>query len=75
MKIDAGLGMREVWVWQAGVISVQRLRSDGSGYDEFGRSALLPQLDLAMLAEHVLPQDEPQALRAFCNLIRAQIQA
>jgi hypothetical protein len=48
---------------------------DGSGYDEFGRSALLPQLDLAVLAEHVLPQDEPQALRAFCNLIRAQIQA
>jgi hypothetical protein len=36
---------------------------------------LLPQLDLAVLAEHVLPQDELQALRAFRNLIREQIQA
>jgi Uma2 family endonuclease len=75
MKIYAGLGIREVWVWQAGVITVQRLRSDGAGYDEFGSSALLPQLDLVVLAEHVLPEDEPQALRAFRNLIRAQIQA
>ncbi len=75
MKIYAGLGIREVWVWQAGVISVQRLRSDSSGYDEFVSSALLPQLDLAVLAEYVLPEDEPQALRAFRNLIRAQIQA
>jgi hypothetical protein len=56
-------------------VSVQRLRSDGSGCDEFRRSALLPQLDLAVLAEHVLPQDEPQALRAFRNLIQVPIQA
>jgi Uma2 family endonuclease len=75
LKIYAGLGIREVWVWQAGVITVQRLRSDGSGYDEFVSSALLPQLDLAVLAAHMLPQDEPQALRAFRNLIRSQIQA
>jgi hypothetical protein len=54
---------------------VQQLRSDRSGYDEFVSSALLPQLDLVMLAEHIRPQDEPQALRAFRNLIRAQIQA
>jgi Uma2 family endonuclease len=73
MQIYAGLGVQEVWVWQAGTIAVQRLRSDGSGYDEFASSELLPQLDLVMLAEHIRPQDEPQALRAFRNLIRAQI--
>ncbi len=75
MQIYAGLGVREVWVWRLGSISVQRLRSDGSGYDAFASSALLPQLDLAMLSEHIRPQDEPQALRTFRNLIREQIQA
>ncbi len=73
MKIYAGLGIQEVWVWQAGVITVQQLRSDSSGYEESARSALLPQLDLAMLAAYVLPEDEPQALRAFRDLIRAQL--
>ena len=63
----------EVWVWQAGTMIVQRLRSDGSGYDAFASSALLPQLDLGMLAEYIRPKDEPQALRAFRNLIREQI--
>ncbi len=71
MQIYAGLGVREVWVWRLGSISVQRLRSDGSGYETFASSALLPQLDLAMLSEHIRPQDEPQALRTFRNLIRA----
>jgi hypothetical protein len=47
----------------------------GWGWDEFVSSALLPHLDLAVLAAHVLPEDEPQALWAFRNLIRAQIQA
>jgi Uma2 family endonuclease len=75
MQIYAGLGVLEVWVWQAGSMIVQRLRSDGSGYDAFVSSVLLPQLDLGMLAEYIRPQDEPQALRAFRNLIREQIQA
>lgn len=75
MQIYAGLGIREVWVWQAGRMTVRRLRSDGSGYDEFASSALLPQLDLAVLAAYILPEDEPQALRAFRNLIRSQVQA
>jgi Uma2 family endonuclease len=75
MQIYAGLGIQEVWVWQSGVMGVQQLRSDGSGYDEFAGSALLPQLDLAILVAYVLPADEPQALRAFRDLIRAQIKA
>ncbi len=75
MQIYAGLGVREVWVWQAGTIAVQRLRSDGSGYDIFTSSALMPPLDLTILAEYIRPQDEPQALRAFRNLIREQLKA
>jgi Uma2 family endonuclease len=75
MKIYQGLGVLEVWVWQAEQIIVQRLRADGSGYDEFPSSALLPNLDIPLLAAHILPEDEPQALRAFRNLIRQQNQA
>jgi Uma2 family endonuclease len=75
MKIYAGLGIQEVWVWQEGTMTVQRLRSDGSGYDQCPSSALLPQLDLAILAGYVRPDDEPQSLRAFRDLVREQIQA
>ncbi len=73
LKIYQGLGVLEVWVWQAGIIMVQRLRADGSGYDEFSGSALLPQLDFQLVADHILPDDEPQALRAFRNIIRNQL--
>lgn len=46
MAIYAGLGVQEVWVWQAGAMTVQRLRSDGAGYEAAVRSELLPELDL-----------------------------
>jgi Uma2 family endonuclease len=73
MKIYQGLGVLEVWVWQAGIMTVQRLRPDRSGYDEFPNSALLPNLDFPCLTAHILPEDGPQALRAFRNLVRSQI--
>jgi Uma2 family endonuclease len=73
LKIYQGLGILEVWVWQTGTITVQRLRADGSGYDEFPGSALLPHLDFQLLTHHILPDEEPQALRAFRNAIRNQL--
>jgi Uma2 family endonuclease len=73
MEIYQGLGVSEVWVWQSGIIVVQRLRADGSGYDEFPSSALLPNLDFQILASYVTPEDEPQALRSFRNIIRTQL--
>lgn len=75
MKIYQGLGVLEVWVWQAGTIVVQQLREDQSGYSECLSSALIPALDFQLLAGHMLPQEEPQALRAFRTLIRKQINA
>ena len=73
MKIYQGLGVLEVWVWQAGTIVVQQLREDKSGYTECPNSALIPTLDFQLLADHILPREEPQALRAFRTLIRKQI--
>jgi Uma2 family endonuclease len=68
MQIYQGLGVQEVWVWQAGAIAVHRLQDQS--YEASTRSALLPHLDLQVLAAHILPEDEPQALRAFRNLFR-----
>ena len=73
MTIYQGLGVLEVWVWQAGTIVVQQLREDRSGYTECPSSALIPELNLQLLAHHILPQEEPQALRRFRTLIRKQI--
>lgn len=75
MNIYQGLGVLEVWVWQAGTIVVQQLREDQSGYRECSSSALIPALDFQLLAGHMLPQEEPQASRAFRTLIRKQINA
>ena len=75
MNIYQGLGVLEVWVWQAGTIVVQQLREDQSGYSECSSSALIPALDFQLLAGHMLPQEEPQALRAFRTLIRKHINA
>ena len=75
MNIYQELGVLEVWVWQAGTIVVQQLREDQSGYRECSSRALIPALDFQLLAGHMLPQEEPQALRAFRTLIRKQINA
>ena len=74
LAIYQGLGVLEVWVWKAQRLTVQRLRKDASGYDEFTSSALLPKLDFKLLADHILPDNEPQAVRAFRNLIRSQLE-
>jgi Uma2 family endonuclease len=70
MKIYQGLGVLEVWVWQAKTMTVHRLREDHSGYDECPNSTLLPDLDFQLLAAHILPEEEPQAVRSFRNQLR-----
>jgi Uma2 family endonuclease len=69
LAVYKGLGISEVWFWQAGQLSVQRLQADG--YAPVPRSTLLPDLDLELLAEYIRPEDEPQAVKAFRNIIRA----
>ena len=54
-KLEAyrGLGVREVWVFRDGKISVHRLAKDR--YESAPRSELFPSLDLDVLARHVVP--------------------
>jgi Uma2 family endonuclease len=70
LRVNQGLEISEVWFWQDGRLIVQSLQADGDTYAPVSRSMLLPDLDLNLLAEHIRPEDEPQAVRAFRNIIR-----
>jgi len=63
LPIYAALGVKEVWVWDGGVISAHVLR--GSTFVRSARSTLLPSLDLKRLAKHASMQDQSKAVRAF----------
>jgi Uma2 family endonuclease len=71
LRVYQGLGIPEVWFWQDGKLVVHRLQADGDAYAPVSRSVLLPDLDLELLATHIRPEDEPQAVKAFRNIIRA----
>ena len=59
----ARLGVREVWIFEAGAFRVVTLRP--AGYEPIAASEVLPGLDLARLAHHVAEKDQHAALRAF----------
>jgi Uma2 family endonuclease len=71
LKVYQGLGIPEVWFWQDGRLIVQSLQADGDAYAPVSHSLLLPDLDLNLLSEHIRPENEPQAVRAFQNIIRS----
>ncbi len=63
------LGIREVWFWHEDRFDVYHL--GGEGYEAVPGSRLLPELDLALLATHVVQPDPLEALLAY----RAQVRA
>ncbi len=67
LAVYAGLEVPEVWVWRANAFEVFVL--DEEGYRPSERSVLLPEIDLAMIAELALEPkqiDAVRALRARC---------
>ena len=58
LPIYAALGVREVWVWQDGAITVHTLRADA--YRTAARSKVLSGIDLAQLTAHL---SEPSTTR------------
>ncbi|MBE9079395.1 Uma2 family endonuclease [Romeria aff. gracilis LEGE 07310] len=68
LNIYRGLGVAEVWQWQAGAFSIYCLRS--SGYERVETSELLPTLDLTMLVSYVKPEAQFDAVMAFRDAIR-----
>ena len=51
LDVYGGLGVPEVWLWARGAFYVYVLDSATGEYTEAGRSRLLPDLDLARVAE------------------------
>ena len=70
LRIFAGLGVPEVWMWRRGSLSVYRLT--GSTYEEHPRSALLPELDVQYLAALAMHPDQAEATRLWARFVERQ---
>ena len=70
-KLDVyrGLGVPEVWMWEDGRLRVFVLADDR--YDERAKSALFPELDLALFASFVrLDESQAKLVKAFRAAVR-----
>lgn len=67
LEIYRRIGVREVWFWQDGVISVYCLRS--SGYERVSQSELLPDLNIESLELHSRMADQYDAVNAFIQTL------
>src|ERR1041385_1386219 len=65
LEIYRRFGVREVWIWRRDALEFFVLRPDGSGYEPFSQSRLLPQLDVALLERCVRMASWRGARRAF----------
>ncbi|MEM6435837.1 MAG: Uma2 family endonuclease [Cyanobacteria bacterium P01_D01_bin.115] len=68
LEIYRGLGVTEVWQWQPETFSIYRLQP--SGYAWVNASELLPDLDFQLLAAHVRPDNQFDAVMDFRDAIR-----
>ena len=68
LEIYRGLGVTEVWQWQPGTFSIYHLQP--SGYEQMNTSELLPGLDFQLLAAHVRPKNQFDAVMNFRDAVR-----
>ena len=69
LDVYAGLGVREVWFWEDGRLSVHVLRGDH--YVESARSEVLPAIDLSLLARFATRSDQSAAVKEYRAAVRA----
>ena len=72
LEIYRRLGIAEVWIWQEGHIEIHALRADA--YEQSVRSALFPDLDVALLASFLDRPTALQAVKAFREALRNPVQ-
>ncbi|MEM9691283.1 MAG: Uma2 family endonuclease [Myxococcota bacterium] len=70
MEVYRGLGIAEVWVFEAGSFTVHRLHEQA--YRVVDESVVLPEVDLAQLATFALRTDQHEALRSFRQALRSE---
>jgi Uma2 family endonuclease len=69
LDVYAGLGVREVWIWEEGKLTVRRLES--GRYTLSSASGLLPRIDLTLLAGFVREGDQTAIVREYRRALRA----
>lgn len=68
LEVYRGLGIREVWVFEAGAFRILTLRGDH--YEAIPGSEVLPEPDLTRVAHFAEQADQHAALRAFRDELR-----
>lgn len=70
LEVYRGLGVQEVWIFEAGEFRVLALRADH--YERVAASEVLPEVDLSRLAALALHEDQHAALRELRAELRAK---
>lgn len=61
LEVYQGLGVREVWFWRRGRLSIHQMQADG--YREVERSAQLPDLDPSLITDCMAAPSQTAAVR------------
>jgi hypothetical protein len=69
LEVYRGLGIPEVWLFEAGAFTVLALKGDS--YARVDASAVFPEVDLARIAHFAALPDQHAALRAFRDELRS----
>jgi Uma2 family endonuclease len=69
LDIYRGLGVVEVWVWEAAQFRIYHQREDG--YELIPGSELLPDCDISMLASYVKPEEQFDAVMGYRDYLRS----
>ncbi|MGK7928817.1 MAG: Uma2 family endonuclease [Spirulina sp.] len=67
LKLYQRLGVREVWFWEDGLLSIYILREE---YERVRQSELLPDLDIELLQSYIAYHDQYDAVREFTRALR-----
>ena len=70
LEVYRGLGIREVWLFEAGACTMLALRD--IGYVRITASEVIPELDLVRLMHHLAQHDQHAALRTFRDELRGR---
>jgi len=70
LEVYRGLGIREIWLFEAGAHTVLTLRD--TGYVKIPSSEVIPEVDLARIVTYAMRSDQHVAPREFRDELRGR---
>lgn len=70
LEVYRGLGIREIWLVEAGACTVLSLRD--AGYVKIPSSEVIPEVDLVRIVQYAMRPDQHAALRAYRDELRGR---